>query len=90
MVNNGVDMVGGGWYHVFMSGRELNGEVFVCGWLMEVASGHPEPDFYADTVRVVECGAVARGGDWGWECEAGHSYVNMETRWAEGWDYFDD
>lgn len=61
-----------------------------CGWLVEVASGNPEPDCYADTVLIVECGADAvYDTDGSWECEAGHSYVSIERRWGEGWDYDD-
>lgn len=29
---------------------------FTCGWLVERASGNPEPDSYEDTVIIAECG----------------------------------
>lgn len=52
-----------------------------CIWMIEVASGNPEPDSYADTVKVIDCGAVltrfVRNGSHGWECERGH----------HGWEY---
>jgi hypothetical protein len=52
-----------------------------CHWLVERANGNPEPDSYADTVDVGDCGAplhrFVRNGSAGWECEAGHS----------GWEY---
>lgn len=56
-----------------------------CGWLVEDRNWNPEPDSPVDLVR--ECGAVWWETDSGWECKAGHSYVSMETRWREGWDY---
>ena len=52
-----------------------------CHWLVERASGNPEPDSLADTVIVEDCGApltrFVRNGSRGWECEAGH----------DGWEY---
>jgi hypothetical protein len=49
--------------------------------MVERASGNPEPDSYADTVVVGDCGApltrFVRNGSAGWECEAGH----------DGWEY---
>ena len=33
-----------------------------CGWLIEVASGNPEPDCYADTIAVIECGEPVSNG----------------------------
>ena len=58
-------------------------ERWPCTWLVEVPSGHPEPDSYADTVRIVECGHTARPVGAGWECEAGHRYRGIEVEWAE-------
>lgn len=46
-----------------------------CDWLVEVASGNPEPDSYADTVTVVPCGAKVRSLDGSLDhtrCDAGH------------------
>lgn len=44
-----------------------------CTWLVEVPTGHPEPDSYADTVDVVECGApTSTTADGGYACENGH------------------
>jgi len=52
-----------------------------CHWMIEVASGNPEPDSYADTIKIVDCGApltrFVRNGSAGWECENGHN----------GWEY---
>lgn len=45
-----------------------------------------------DGPSVYECGArmvETHGGD-GWRCFNGHSYVSMERRAKEGWDYGDD
>ncbi len=49
-----------------------------CHWLVERASGNPEPDSYSDTVVIDDCGAplkrvVSQSGSHGWSCEAGHS-----------------
>jgi hypothetical protein len=50
-----------------------------CGWLVEVPSGHPEPDSPADCWTTVECGApeFAIDGDAeaGWFCSAGHEHL---------------
>jgi len=52
-----------------------------CHWMIEVASGNPEPDSYADTIKIIDCGApltrFVRNGSAGWECESGH----------DGWEY---
>jgi len=53
----------------------------LCHWMIEVASGNPEPDSYEDTVKIIDCGApltrFVRNGSAGWECESGHN----------GWEY---
>lgn len=33
-----------------------NTEPLTCGWLIQVASGNPEPDFPEDCYRIIECG----------------------------------
>ena len=52
-----------------------------CHWMIEVAIGNPEPDSYADTIKIIDCGApltrFVRNGSAGWECESGHN----------GWEY---
>lgn len=48
-----------------------------CGWLIEVASGNPEPDSIEDTVEIVECGEplFALSPDCGsWRCAGGHCH----------------
>lgn len=57
-------------------------DVFRCGWLVE--------HWTEDGPGARECRAVAWLTDRGWECAHGHEHVDMETRAAEGWDYFDD
>ena len=47
-----------------------------CTWLVEVASGDPEPSCPADTVKIVECGAkLTRLDDDGWTCADGHEHL---------------
>jgi hypothetical protein len=53
-----------------------------CHWLVERASGNPEPDSYSDTVVIGDCAApltrfVSKSGSRGWSCEAGH----------DGWEF---
>lgn len=49
-----------------------------CTWLVEVASGNPEPDSIEDTVMIIDCGAprtaVHENGSDGWTCEGGHHH----------------
>jgi len=49
-----------------------------CTWLVEVASGNPEPDSIEDTVMIIDCGAprtaIHENGSDGWACEAGHHH----------------
>lgn len=48
-----------------------------CPWLIEVASGNPEPDFPEDLYRIVECGAALTFNEHGsWHCEHGHEHVS--------------
>ena len=59
------------------------GYVGPCGDLVD--GGYDE-----DGGRVIlSCEAAAYCTPRGHECENGHSYVNMEVRAHEGWDYFD-
>lgn len=63
-----------------------------CEWLVQRPTFHPEPDFIEDTYRIENCDAAIVKDDEveGWECEAGHGYVPMQTRFEQGWDYPDD
>lgn len=45
-----------------------------CDWLVEVASGNPEPDSYADTIAIVPCGVVVQAGEQRRLC-AVHAYA---------------
>lgn len=45
-----------------------------CTWLIEVPSGHPEPDSPADMTAIVECGGLVTFRADGWDCEHGHSH----------------
>jgi hypothetical protein len=58
---------------------------FTCEWLID--TGQLTED--AEPI-ILECGAPARGDDHGWACDAGHSHVYAERRYAEGWDYASD
>jgi len=50
-----------------------------CTWLIEVASGNPEPDFPEDMVRIIECGAPVTFNQYGsWKCEAGHEHISYD------------
>jgi hypothetical protein len=60
-----------------------NGTGFPCGWLMDSTDDE-------GGMIVVSCQAIAWDTGTGFECEAGHSHVNAETRAAEGWDYASD
>lgn len=53
-----------------------------CGWLVQ--------DYDEDGLRVDECGAEAYYGDDGFYCVRGHSHVNAEARFRQGWDYDDE
>lgn len=50
-----------------------------CPWLIEIASGNPEPDFPEDCYRIVECGAPVTVDQYGgWQCEAGHFHISLD------------
>jgi hypothetical protein len=61
-----------------------------CPWTILVASGHPEPDSPADTVREVACGAALHPDPPdGAVCDAGHQFGNLARRYApfgEEWE----
>lgn len=50
-----------------------------CSWLVEVASGNPEPDSVEDLYDVIECGGrMVRMTDAGsFACEHGHEYTSI-------------
>lgn len=65
-----------------------------CPWMIEVASGNPEPDFPSDLVDIVECGAKIGphpdypGVEGATICENGHERLPMEIEYAPygpGW-----
>jgi hypothetical protein len=50
-----------------------------CTWLIEVASGNPEPDSYADTIKHIECGAPLTTNEYGsYSCTNGHRHVSFD------------
>lgn len=51
---------------------------FGCPWLVERPSGNPEPDSYADTVRIDPCGARPRKASQ--FCEHHHQLATMDER----------
>lgn len=62
-----------------------------CQWLIEVASGNPEPDFPEDCVQIIPCGCKVEIVDYrlndgsvaqGWRCEGGHEHVPIEIALA--------
>ena len=49
-----------------------------CTWLIEVASGNPEPDFPEDLYRIIECGQPVEVNEHGsWRCAAGHEHISF-------------
>lgn len=46
--------------------------VWRCDWLVRVATGHPEPDSFADTFRDIPCGHIMRQVDGYPTCDGGH------------------
>jgi hypothetical protein len=58
-----------------------------CHWLIQVPSGHPEPDFPEDLWTEVECGAELEINKYGsWRCAAGHEYVTYDDPRRGVWD----
>lgn len=57
------------------------GDLFTCHWMIEIPT--------EDGLAIVDCGAWAIATDRGFSCRAGHSHVNAETAWREGWGYAD-
>jgi hypothetical protein len=65
-------------------GEDGTAEFLTCSWLIEVATGHPEPDFPSDLYDVVECGAKVFTLDGAADldhttCEFGHERHAMGT-----------
>lgn len=59
-----------------------------CGWLIQVPSGNPEPDFPSDCYLEVECGApLAFNTHGSWRCDAGHDHVSMEDPERGAFEY---
>lgn len=56
-----------------------------CIWLVEVPSGNPEPDSYADTVRIVPCGAPIEPGATEPFCPGHLPLIKMDLREFEAW-----
>jgi hypothetical protein len=50
-----------------------------CGWLVTVATGHPEPDFPGDLWVEVACGAKVKQLANGWECANGHGLSDYDS-----------
>jgi hypothetical protein len=68
-----------------MTYEPVTGET--CGWLIEVASGNPEPDFPEDLYRTVECGRPIEANEFGsWRCDAGHEHISHEDPARRGWE----
>lgn len=59
------------------------GEREPCGWVVPQGYNEDGPVFGP-------CGAHVEFSARGWECEAGHEYVSMEARHAEGWEYAEE
>lgn len=57
----------------------VEGRLHPCFWLVE--------RIYEGEVYEVKCGAPSIEHDWGFECKAGHSHVNADVRYREGWEY---
>lgn len=63
--------------------RKANPDVFfVCNWLVPWAT--------EDGPASLDCGALAKVTDRGFDCEAGHEHVNMSVQFAEGWTYAEE
>lgn len=58
-----------------------------CDWLVEVPSGHPEPDFPSDLWITVECGAKLKRHpefpEHGSICDHGHDRLPIEITWTD-------
>lgn len=55
-----------------------------CPDLVEILSGHPEPDCEADRWDIVPCDAPAfeiPGNPNGWHCTNGHRHLGIEAEW---------
>jgi hypothetical protein len=64
-----------------------NDKLPTCNWLVEVATGNPEPDFPEDLYREVECGAPVTFNKYGsWHCECGHEHVSFDDPARDEYD----
>lgn len=66
-----------------------------CSWGVERVlggfyAGDDEDSWVEAYDAVVPCGAPVTEDARGWACDAGHSHVFGEVRFAEGWDYAED
>lgn len=80
-------------HHNILEVKECYGLVTLCQWQVErdVCLHEGDEEWPPEWERqVVACGAPVHEDEHGWRCEGGHSYVDMETRWKEGWDYAED
>jgi hypothetical protein len=65
----------------------MTAETERCGWLIQVPSGNPEPDFPEDLWRLVECGAELTVNEYGsWRCAAGHEHISVEDPARRAWE----
>jgi hypothetical protein len=64
-------------------------EIGTCIWLVErTHAWFDDETGDGDSWEAIEdCGAECIYTQTGWSCAVGHSYVDMETRHREGWDY---
>lgn len=62
-----------------------------CPWLIEVASGNPEPDSYADTVMTIECGSPLYKVNDARRlvCKSGHTFPSYQD-WCEAPEYLEE
>lgn len=65
-----------------------------CEWLVKRTHSYYDEEYGwcggEDGPSIEDCGAEAIYDDRGFACAAGHSHVNSEIRYAEGWDYAED
>ena len=65
--------------HVRDCGHLCTQEERGCTWLIQVASGNPEPDFPEDLWNEIPCGGKLTINEYGsWTCEHGHEHVSFD------------
>ncbi len=65
-------------------------EIGACTWLIELRDRYG-PIRDEDGQQIIrDCAAETIFTETGWSCADGHSYVDMETRHRQGWDYAED